>query len=266
MKTSPTGNNHGRSPEHKAAFTLTELLIVVAVIALLAIVHTAARAEAKDQTKTGLCANNIRRILMAMQIYASDNRDKLPTLTGWAWDLPASVGTMLLNTGIKKGDFYCPGTSPRFTDKENWAAPGIGGTSLWNFGVTATPPGPNDFRIIGYALALSGNNVAATNQNTTILPESVSGTVVPAAQSVLVADAIISTERVLPGYLNPVNNYVSIAGGFQQNGLTYPHVSPHLKGAIPMGGNVGFKDGHVAWRNFELMVPRSTTVGRYFWW
>jgi hypothetical protein len=63
----------------------------------------------------------------------------------------------------------------------------------------------------------------------------------------------------------PENNYVSIAGGIQWNGLTYPHVSPHLKGTVPVGGNLGFKDGHVDWRKFELMTPR-TVSGSVFWW
>jgi hypothetical protein len=70
----------------------------------------------------------------------------------------------------------------------------------------------------------------------------------------------------LPGYANPANNYTAIVGGFMQNGLIYPHVTPHLNGNVPTGGNLGFKDGHVAWRKFEVMTPRSTSAGANFWW
>ena len=45
----------------------------------------------------------------------------------------------------------------------------------------------------------------------------------------------------------------------------YPHLSPHLKGGIPQGGMVGYKDGHVSWRKFKDMIPR-TTSGSVFWW
>jgi hypothetical protein len=38
-----------------------------------------------------------------------------------------------------------------------------------------------------------------------------------------------------------------------------------LKGNVPAGGNLGFKDGHVDWRDFKLMTPR-TPGGPYFWW
>lgn len=81
-----------------------------------------------------------------------------------------------------------------------------------------------------------------------------------AASRVLVADATISTASALPGYAHPENNYTAIYGGFP-----LPHVSPHLKGNVPAGGNLGFKDGHVEWRDFELMTPR-TSGAPYFWW
>ena len=43
------------------------------------------------------------------------------------------------------------------------------------------------------------------------------------------------------------------------------HLSPHLKGRLPDGGDVAFKDGHVQWRKFALMLPR-TDKGKVFWW
>jgi prepilin-type processing-associated H-X9-DG protein len=43
------------------------------------------------------------------------------------------------------------------------------------------------------------------------------------------------------------------------------HTSAHLKGVIPRGGNVGFKDGHVEWRDFADM-QEVTVAGPPFWW
>jgi len=244
-------------------FTLLELLVVLGVIAVLIAIQLPALAVGKSQSKIGMCAGNVRQLALACQIYANDNGNRLPVLSGsaaWAWDLPVGAASGLLASGATTNAFYCPGTAPRFTDQDNWIASGM--SSFWNFGA------PN-FRIVGYAFAFSGATsvLNSTNQNSTMLPETIKigSTPVPApaaSERVLVADATISAYATLPGYAHPENNYTAISGGFSKQ-----HVSPHLQGNIPVGGNLGFKDGHVAWRKFELMTPRTTsTSGRYFWW
>ena len=267
---------HSRAT-NASGFTLVELLVVLGVIAVLIIVQVPVLAGGKSQTKIGMCASNVRQIALACQIYANEYNDKLPVWLGGntAWDFPDSAAQPMLKTGLTKKTFYCPGTAPRFTDAQNWAGPNPSGattgynSTLWDYG-DATYPG---YHVIGYLLALSGSSsLIASNQNTTIQPEVVNNFPVPGATTrygvsdrVLVADATISSSAMLPGYMHPENNYVSIPGGFQWNGMVYPHVSPHLKGNVPAGGNLGFKDGHVDWRKFELMTPRSTMVYG-FWW
>jgi prepilin-type processing-associated H-X9-DG protein len=34
----------------------------------------------------------------------------------------------------------------------------------------------------------------------------------------------------------------------------------------PNGGNIGFLDGHVAWRHFKEMYERYSVQGVVFWW
>lgn len=62
---------------HILAFTLLELLVVVAVIALLIATVLPALAYTSDKTKRAACRNNLRQLAVAMTLYASENGDKV---------------------------------------------------------------------------------------------------------------------------------------------------------------------------------------------
>jgi type II secretory pathway pseudopilin PulG len=167
-----------------SGFTLLDLLVVIGVIAILFIIQLPAWARGKSQTKIGICAGHARQLALSCQMYASDNNNHLPVLSGgasWAWDVPAPVTDALLRYGLATNTFYCPGTAPRFTDKQNWSSPTLG-SSLWNFSST--------YHIVGYAFAFSRGLLATTNQNTTMLPEPITlagaEVVPPASERVLV--------------------------------------------------------------------------------
>jgi type II secretory pathway pseudopilin PulG len=260
--------DHNRPAHHPAtrAFTLRELVVVIAVLSMLGgTVLTTLHQRASQQIKKTRCAANLRQFTVSTQLYATENRDALPAITTgvvWAWDLPTQFTDSFQRYGMERRSFYCPGTSPRFNDQLNYLNPGF--NSLWGFGGT--------FRVLGYVTTFSGTAIGLTNQNRTILPEppkATSTTYLPTTanhERVLLADATIS-ENLTGTAANPTpaGSFTIIAGGFAVNGVGIPHLSPHLKGNLPAGGNLAFKDGHVAWQKFAEMSQRATQ-GRGFWW
>jgi hypothetical protein len=56
------------------------------------------------------------------------------------------------------------------------------------------------------------------------------------------------------------NMYTGIDGGWNK-----PHLTAHLNGTLPAGGNVGKLDGSARWVKFPAMVPRSVAYP-YVWW
>jgi len=61
-----------------AAFTLVELLVVISIIALLIAILLPSLRRAREQAKLTVCAQNLRQIGLAVHLYASNHRNRIP--------------------------------------------------------------------------------------------------------------------------------------------------------------------------------------------
>lgn len=62
-----------------SAFTLVELLLVIAIVGILASLMVPALGRAKAQAQSAACMNNLRQLGIATRLYADDFQERLPS-------------------------------------------------------------------------------------------------------------------------------------------------------------------------------------------
>lgn len=217
-------------------FTIVELLVVVAILAVLLAVVMPSLSSAKELARRAVCASHQHSLNLAFNEYTSENRNKLPQHAqyggNWLWDLPRRTLDALIDYGAEKHMFYCP-SGDFGGEKED---------KYWNY----TP----DFSVTGYwwlnqrtlgnfPPLIDRKYLVHTNES-------------HPARLELGSDAVIARDDIFYGVL----------GGL---GPSCPHRANHLTKLKPVGGNVLFLDGHVQWRDFEDMELHATTPWPDHW-
>jgi prepilin-type N-terminal cleavage/methylation domain-containing protein/prepilin-type processing-associated H-X9-DG protein len=223
----------------RRAFTLVELLVVIGIISILISILLPALNNAREQSRKTKCAAGLHNIGIAMNVYANENKRKLPAHAGpgnnWLWDLPIATRDAIVRAGAVRDSFYCPSGDLQ-NDDVLWSYNGWTVSGYW--WLTQRLSGP-----------LSGAGVQLQNYPTdapAFMRELRKRIDLPRAAEVeLVADANISTG-------NPPR-FAGIDGGWPS------HRSNHLRrGNQGVGGYILFLDGHVAWRDIKEMKVRFT--------
>ncbi len=261
-------------------FTLIELLVVIAIIAILAAMLLPGLARAKIQAIKTLDLNNEKEQLIALTMYAGDDKDYLPDGTGgfWAWDMDMALANQLIAYGTKPITWYDPCTAPKFGPTDWFGTvpygpvPG-GDPSLWCWEGPYPNPGVAPgvgVRVIGYAQTFFGTanytGVYVTNTNKKLSATSTPGTfnnpggvpIGPISKRPLVACATLNStgDSDVLSVMNTYN-WINVDGGYKYQGQYKGHISAHLKTpTIPEGTYLGMLDGHVEWKPFNQMINR----------
>ncbi len=132
----------------RRAFTLVEMLVVIAIIAILAGLLLPAISKGKEAGRGAACLSNLHQIGLALQMYAGENNNKLPVM----YDALVSTNTPPTNTQstvdiVLKTQLGSTNVLRCPSDKEDWFHK-TGSSYSWNSLVNGQDA--DHLKVLGY--------------------------------------------------------------------------------------------------------------------
>lgn len=93
------------------AFTLVELLVIIAIMAILMALLSPALKSAREKARSIACLANLKQIGLGFQMYSNDNGDSIPwhnATGGWSFALDVYVTGSSSSTWYQKKVWCCP--------------------------------------------------------------------------------------------------------------------------------------------------------------
>jgi prepilin-type N-terminal cleavage/methylation domain-containing protein len=256
-------------PPGSHGFTLIEVLVVVAILALLVAILLPSLARAKEQSRRAICASRLHNIGMGVHAYASPNRGHIIECTGR--DGPTTINLKLLPQYARDPWDYVDwhhAAKSVYIDRTTWECPNREDQYFYE--------GPADIRAAlkaqGYLVNENDSQIAAHWSHFCLGFQYFGGL---ARWNNLVAgvNVISASPKKIedkPGWALAADSNIKVDGVWGGGrtaawGKIPPHPAPSGR---PAGGNILTLDAAVAWTPFNKMLNISTwdSDRACFWW
>ena len=233
----------------KHAFTLIELLTVIAIIGILAAILIPVVGRVRDSAHSSQCSSNMRQVGLAINLYAADNKNASPNAvaagaltngepTSWYLQMVRYLGGDLSSQDRTRRAlrvFVCPASVRSASGEKEVPWNGFN-NSAWpfisDFGINYAVNNPNYARGVILKKLDSPRNPSRT----------------PLLAEMVYQNNFIAANFNAPRPLSDEAAYAAGSG-------TYQRFSQRHGG----GGNVLFFDGHVERLSYDAFVQRANT-------
>jgi len=245
----------------RSAFTLVELLVVVAIIGILAAMLLPVLSQAKEKARRVYCQNNLRQLGVALQLYGHDN-DIYPPCLVFAVRLGMrDSGTSLWNAyllpyvGKSSKVFDCPSLPDFYRWTTNPSALGF-----------AYPTNIQGNRPFSYAINAAGScgiNFGLTKASPAIgeyISRKPSEIRAPANMIAIGDDSSCATNTYSPYDVYKTGGWGEFDGVYVYSPDDW---GPMYIGTIHnQGCNMVFLDNHIEWQRWQQWIALSDVAAR----